>query len=96
MFVAHNAGIDLGVVGRELQGYRPTQVLDTLKLARGLLPGLDSYKLGALVDAFDLATGLSPDLAPHPGAHRPAICRAICLISTRRSHRMLSHPVPDL
>jgi dTMP kinase len=28
------------------------QVLDTLKLARRLVPGRDSYKLGALVDAF--------------------------------------------
>jgi DNA polymerase III epsilon subunit-like protein len=74
VFVAHNAGIDLGVVGRELQGYQPTRVLDTLKLARRLLPGRDSYKLGALVDAFDLAKGLSPDLAPHRATYDAIVC----------------------
>ncbi|WP_410792331.1 exonuclease domain-containing protein [Kribbella sp. C-35] len=74
VFVAHNAGVDLGVVGRELQGYQPTQVLDTLKLARRLLPGRDSYKLGALVDAFDLAKGLSTDLAPHRATYDAIVC----------------------
>ena len=39
VFVAHNASVDLGVLGRELPGFEPTQVLDTLKLARRLLPG---------------------------------------------------------
>jgi DNA polymerase III epsilon subunit-like protein len=74
VFVAHNAGVDLGVVGRELQGYQPTQVLDTLRLARRLLPGRDSYTLGALVDAFDLAKGLSPDLAPHRATYDAIVC----------------------
>jgi DNA polymerase III epsilon subunit family exonuclease len=74
VFVAHNAAIDLGVVGRELQGYQPPQVLDTLKLARRLLPGRTSYKLGALVDAFDLAKGLSPDLAPHRATYDALVC----------------------
>ncbi|MFD7160027.1 exonuclease domain-containing protein [Kribbella sp. NPDC059898] len=74
VFVAHNAGIDLGVVSRELQGYQPKQVLDTLKLARRLLPGRDSYKLGALVDALDLAKGLSPDLAPHRATYDAIVC----------------------
>jgi exodeoxyribonuclease X len=32
--VAHNAGVDLGVLGRELPGFQPAHVLDTLKLAR--------------------------------------------------------------
>lgn len=77
VFVAHNAGIDLGVVGRELQGYQPPQVLDTLKLARRLLPGRASYKLGALVDAFDLAKGLSPDLAPHRATYDALVCASL-------------------
>jgi DNA polymerase III epsilon subunit-like protein len=74
VFVAHNAGVDLGVVSRELQGYQPAQTLDTLKLARRLLPGCDSYKLGALVEAFDLARGLSPDLAPHRATYDAIVC----------------------
>ncbi|GAA1554712.1 exodeoxyribonuclease X [Kribbella sancticallisti] len=74
VFVAHNAGVDLGVVGRELPGYQPPQVLDTLKLARRLLPGRDSYKLGALVDAFGLADGLPSGLAPHRATYDAIVC----------------------
>jgi hypothetical protein len=36
--VAHNAGIDLGVLKRKLPGFEPSEVLDTLKLARRSLP----------------------------------------------------------
>jgi DNA polymerase III epsilon subunit-like protein len=74
VFVAHNAGIDLGVVGRELPGFQPPQVLDTLKLARRLLPGRDSYKLGALVDEFGLADGLPTGLAPHRATYDAIVC----------------------
>ena len=49
--VAHNAHIDLDVLTRELPGWQPVGVVDTLKLARVRLPGRPSYKLGALVDA---------------------------------------------
>ena len=41
------------------------EVFDTLKLARRLIPGQASYKLGTLVDVFLLADGLSDDLSPH-------------------------------
>ncbi|MGH3795118.1 MAG: hypothetical protein ACRDR6_31570 [Pseudonocardiaceae bacterium] len=40
-------------------------MFDTLKLARRLLPDVDSYKLGTLVEAFKLAEGLPEDLTPH-------------------------------
>jgi DNA polymerase III epsilon subunit-like protein len=63
--VAHNAHVDLDVLGRKLERWTPPEVFDTLKLARRLLPGRDSYKLGALVDAFKLATGLAEELTPH-------------------------------
>lgn len=74
VFVAHNAGVDLGVVGRELPGFQPPQVLDTLKLARRLLPSRNSYKLGALVDAFGLADGLPSSLAPHRATYDAIVC----------------------
>lgn len=74
VFVAHNAQIDLGVLTRELPGFAPTHVIDTVKLARRLLPGLDSYKLGALVDALDLAKGLPDDLAPHRATYDALVC----------------------
>lgn len=63
--VAHNAHVDVDVLRRELTGWEPPEVFDTLKLARRLIPGQPSYKLGALVEAFKLAEGLPDDLSPH-------------------------------
>src|SRR6266516_32705 len=63
VLVAHNAHVDLGVLRRELRGWEPPKVFDTLKLARRLLPGQPSYKLGALVTALALDAGLPPGLA---------------------------------
>lgn len=64
--VAHNAHVDLDVLGRKLgKEWSPPEVFDTLKLARRLLPGQGSYKLGALVDAFNLASGIGEELTPH-------------------------------
>lgn len=67
--VAHNAGIDVDVLTRELPGWQPDAVVDTLKLARVRLPGRPSYRLGALVDAFDLARELPTGLRPHRAAY---------------------------
>jgi exodeoxyribonuclease X len=67
--VAHNAGIDLDVLTRELPGWQPAAVVDTLKVARVRLPGQPSYRLGALVDAFDLARDLPTGLRPHRAAY---------------------------
>jgi DNA polymerase III epsilon subunit-like protein len=44
-------------------------VVDTLKLTRVRLPGRPSYRLGALVDAFDLARDLPNGLRPHRAAY---------------------------
>lgn len=63
--VAHNAHVDVDVLRCELGDWSGPEVFDTLKLARRLLPGHASYRLGALVDAFDLAAGLPPGLTPH-------------------------------
>ncbi len=63
--VAHNAGVDVGVLQRTLGDWQRPEVFDTLKLARRLLPGQASYRLGALVDAFGLAVALSDGLMPH-------------------------------
>lgn len=55
--VAHNASFDikfvcyeLALIGRRLN--KCTPVLDTMKLARGLLPHLGSYRLGYLAHSF--------------------------------------------
>jgi DNA polymerase III epsilon subunit-like protein len=58
----------------ELPGFQPARVVDTLKLARRLLPGRESYRLGALVDAFGLASGVPVDLVPHRAAYDALVC----------------------
>lgn len=64
--VAHNAQVDFDVLGRKLgDGWQCPVVFDTLKLARRLVPGQDSYRLGALVEYFKLAEKLPEGLVPH-------------------------------
>jgi exodeoxyribonuclease X len=65
VLVAHNAHVDVGVLQRELGDWRRPEVFDTLKLARRLLSGQASYRLGGLVDAFALAAGIPDGLTPH-------------------------------
>jgi exodeoxyribonuclease X len=67
--VAHNAHVDTGVLARELGDWETPEVSDTLKLARRLLPGQPSYKLGALVKALSLDNEVPPGLAPHRAAY---------------------------
>lgn len=62
--VAHNAHVDLAVLRRE-PGWEPIGTIDTLKLARRLLPGQPTYRLGDLVEALDLDKGLSEAFRPH-------------------------------
>jgi DNA polymerase III epsilon subunit family exonuclease len=91
VFVAHNASVDLGVLGRELPGFQPDRVVDTLKLARHLLPGRDSYRLGALVDAFELARGLPAELVPHRATYDALVCaRLLTLLATPPGHEPLT------
>lgn len=63
--VAHNAHVDVGVLQRKLGDWQCSEVFDTLKLARRLIPDQVSYKLNALVDAFTLAEKLPDGLKPH-------------------------------
>jgi DNA polymerase III epsilon subunit-like protein len=63
--VAHNAHVDVGVLQRKLGDWKCPEIFDTLKLARRLVPDESSYKLGSLIDAFNLAGELSEGLTPH-------------------------------
>jgi exodeoxyribonuclease X len=65
VLVAHHAGVDLAVLRRGLPDFAPATVLDTLKLARRLLPDQVNYRLGSLVSALHLDLGLPPGLQPH-------------------------------
>lgn len=58
-FVAHNVHFDWGFLQEEmiLAGYPPftCSIMDTVELARFLLPTSDSYKLGDLAKSFELS-----------------------------------------
>lgn len=69
VLVAHNAHVDIAVLRRELGDWESPEVFDTLKLAKRLLPGQPSYKLGALVKALSLDDGMPPGLEPHRAAY---------------------------
>ncbi len=82
--VAHNAHVDLGVLRRKLTGWESPEVFDTLKLARRLVPGMDSYRLGNLVEAFSLAEGLPEDLTPHRATYDALVAaRLFVLLATK-------------
>jgi DNA polymerase III epsilon subunit-like protein len=69
VLVAHNARVDIDVLQRTFGDWSYPEVFDTLKLARRLLPGHPSYRLGALVTALNLAAGLPEGLTPHRAAY---------------------------
>ncbi|GHJ41361.1 hypothetical protein Sm713_69700 [Streptomyces sp. TS71-3] len=82
--VAHNAHVDLGVLSRKLPGWEAPEVFDTLKLARRLVPGLDGYRLGKLVEAYSLAEGLPEDLNPHRATYDALVAaRLFVLLATK-------------
>ncbi len=60
VLVAHNARFDVGFVDAELRRLRGRRfagtVLDTVALARKLVPGRTRYSLGALADRFSTST----------------------------------------
>ncbi|MGO9217890.1 MAG: exonuclease domain-containing protein [Streptosporangiaceae bacterium] len=91
VLVAHNAHVDVGVLRRYLGGWECPEVLDTLKLARRLLPGQLSYKLGALVTAFSLADSLPSGLVPHRATFDALVtARLFVRLATRHDGNSLS------
>jgi exodeoxyribonuclease X len=84
--IAHNAHVDVGVLLRKLGDWDCPEVFDTLKIARRLSPGLSSYKLGALVEAFTLAEGLADGLRPHRAEYDATVtARLFVHLAARRT-----------
>lgn len=82
--VAHNAHVDVDVLSRKLGGWQPPEVFDTLKLARRLVSGAESYKLGRLVAGFKLAEGLPEGLTPHRATYDALVtARLFVLLASR-------------
>ncbi len=91
VLVAHNAHVDIAVLRRELGDWESPEVFDTLKLAKRLLPGQPSYKLGALVKALSLDDGMPPGLEPHRAAYDVLVtARLFVRLATRHDGSPLS------
>lgn len=67
--VAHGAHVEYRVIGAHLPDWEPPLVLDTLRLAKHVWPGLRSYSLEKLVEhaALDLTAVVDP--RPHRAAY---------------------------
>jgi exodeoxyribonuclease X len=82
--IAHNAHVDVGVLRRQLGDWECPEVFDTLKLARRLMPGQMSYKLGALAEALTLTAGLPAGLSPHRATYDALVTARLFLhLATR-------------
>ncbi len=89
--IAHNAHIDVGVLERKLGDWQCPEILDTLKLARRLLPGQESYRLGTLVEALKLDSELPEGLTPHRATYDALVAaRLFLLLATTPVGRALS------
>jgi len=89
--IAHNAHVDIGVLQRHLGDWECPEVFDTLKLARRLLLGRESYKLGTLVEAFKLDEGLDESLTPHRATYDALVtARLILRLANIRDDRPLT------
>ncbi|SDP98484.1 3'-5' exonuclease [Lentzea jiangxiensis] len=84
--IGHNAHVDVGAIQRKLGTWQCPEVFDTLKLARRLMPGLGSYKLSALIEKFDLASGLDSEEKPHRAKYDAIVtARLFVHLAGRRS-----------
>ena len=83
--VAHNAHVDVDVLRRELRDWETPEVFDTLKLARRLIPGQRSYKLGALAAALKLAEGLPDGLSAHRASYDALVAARLFVELARRT-----------
>lgn len=63
--VAHSASVEYRVLGEHLPGWRPPLVLDTLRLAKHVWPGLTGYSLGALITHAELDTSAISEQRHH-------------------------------
>lgn len=84
--IAHNAHVDIGVLQRKLGDWECPEVFDTLKLARRLLPGRATYKLGSLVADLNLSHGLDTADGPHRASYDALVtARLFVHLASQRS-----------
>ncbi len=88
--VGHNVRVDIDVLGRMLPGWQPNRAIDTLRLAKLLLPGRATYGLQSLAKNYDLAEGLEEqcDSSAHTSAYD-------ALLAARLLFRLLELRAPE-
>ena len=87
VIVAHNAHVDIAVLTRELPGWKPVGVIDTLALSRQLLRGIvPSFGLSQIADKLGLATNLPTGLVPHRAGYDALVC-AHLFVQLAESHK---------
>jgi DNA polymerase III epsilon subunit-like protein len=69
VLVAHGAHVEYRVIGAHLPGWKPPMVLDTMRLAKYVWPGLPSYRLEALADHAHLDLAAVTHQQPHRAAY---------------------------
>jgi len=65
VLVAHGAHVEHGILGAHLPDWQPPIVLDTVRLAKHVWPGLRSYKLEKLVEHASLDMSAADDQQQH-------------------------------
>jgi DNA polymerase III epsilon subunit-like protein len=66
MLVAHNASVERGILATHLPDWKPVMVLDTMRLARALWPGLAGYGLERLTTHAEInPPPVQPGQRPH-------------------------------
>jgi DNA polymerase III subunit epsilon len=73
--IGHNVSVDVNVLKRQMPEWTPIGSLDTLKLAKQLIPGMTSYSLQKLAAALNLKASVSsPEYArPHSAIYDAAL-----------------------
>ncbi|MEV0033779.1 3'-5' exonuclease [Nocardia sp. NPDC050793] len=69
VLVAHNANVEHRVLSAHLPGWAPPMVLDTLRLAKAVWPGLPRYGLDKLIDHAELDTAALAEQGYHRAAY---------------------------
>ncbi len=77
--IGHNVRVDAAALSRKLPGWEPARLLDTLRLARRLMPGLSSYALDNLREILNLAPNVISGRGerPHSAAYDATITAAL-------------------
>ena len=71
--VGHRVHVDREVIGRKLPSWSPAAMLDTWRLARRALPGINSYSLRSLTEHFDISVdAMGPAHRALPDAYAAA------------------------